>query len=176
MSSHRIEIVKELRALEQFCTFKAVRSPEEHERFLKDFLADLQDFPFEAVQKACAKWRKSGSTRFPTPGQLIPLVRESVPDQRENVDAWRPLSDDEYRNLSVREKIRHHLILAHDAGLKAGPMWRNPATASMSRPMPGHIAPEAMPDSYRRWKEAQAHHLAETSRLREFLRQPRVAA
>src|ERR1700747_1981343 len=95
--------------------------------WLRDWCADLAEFPLEAIVTACRKWRQSGATKFPTPGQLLPLVRDSVPSQGggTRVEVWRPLSDAEYQALTVREKIRHHQILSHEAYSKAGPMFRN---------------------------------------------------
>jgi len=145
--------------------------------WLADWCADLTEFPIEAIRLAIREWRHSGSNKFPTPGQLIPMVRGKLPpEKREREGDWRELSDDEYRALSVREKIRHQLILAHRAGAKAGPMWRNPEnTANIRRPMPGHIPLEEMPGAYHHWKHVEAQHLAEAKRLREIINQP-VAA
>lgn len=163
MASERIEIIKELRALEQFCTFKSVRSGEEQERFLKDYLADIQEYPLEAIQRACAAWRKSGATKFPTSGQLIPLIRQHVSEDRgPRLQPWRELSDDEYAALPLRDKIRHHEILAHDAARKAGPQWLNGKPAT----------PEEMPPTWHRWLEIARNHRAEAKRLKAYLRSP----
>lgn len=176
--SDRIEIIKELRALEQFCAFPPKMSGEDRERFLKDYLADVQEFPFSAIQAACAAWRRTGSTKFPTPGQLIPLIKHALPlDKGEAPLAWRELSHPEYNSLSLREKIRHRTILAHEARRKAGPMWKTPAGSGLKRPTPGHIHPDAMPDTYRRWSAIAEAHEAEAKRLRTFLgRDERLAA
>lgn len=167
MSSHRIEIIKELRALEQFCTFKAVRTGEESERFLRDYLADIEELPLEAIKKACAKWRQSGQTKFPVPGQLIPLIRGCMAaEPKARAEAWRPLDNAEYDALSLPEKIRHHRILSHEARLKAGPMWCNggPTTA------------EQMPDIWRSWNARAENHEAEVGRLKGFLRRSTAMA
>lgn len=162
MSSPRIEIVKELRALEQFCAFKAVRTGDEQERYMLDYLADIQQYPLEAIRKACAEWRTSGVTKFPTSGQLIPLIRkhcpqETAPQNRE----WAPISEDEYEAMSLREKIRHRLILAQEARRTASTHthgWnRNINTA---------------PPAYRHWIDIAAGHDKEAMRLGTFLRQP----
>lgn len=168
MSSPRIEIVKELRALEQFCTFKAVRSGEESERFLKDYLADIQEFPLEAIQKACQKWRTSGQTKFPVPGQLIPLIRGfvSAAPATEQVDAWKPLSDLAFDALGLRDKIRHHRILANEARRKAGPMWVNGKPAT----------PEEMPPHWHEWMSRAENHQAEGQRLNGALKRARSVA
>lgn len=179
MSSPRIEIVKELRALEQFCTFKAIRTGEESERFLKDYLADVQEHPLEAIQKACAEWRKSGATRFPTPGQLIPLIRKHVAVERSagRPAPWRPLSDEAYERLTLAEKVRHHRIAASEARRKAGPMWKNPpGGADLRRAAPGHVAPEAMSERWRLWSARADNHDAEARRLAEKLHAARSHA
>lgn len=168
MSSHRIEIIKELRALEQFCAFKVVRSGEENERFLKDYLADIEDFPLDAIRQACSEWRKSGATKYPTPGQLIPLIRSKIPEPKAaRIEPWRPLSDDEYQALSLREKIRHHTILAHECSTKAGPMFRS------SGPNSGkgqHLTPEDMPPEWHELRRRAQGHADEAKRLRSYLR------
>lgn len=162
MASDRIEIVKELRALEQFCTFKAVRSGEEQERYMLDYLADIQQHPLDAIRKACAEWRKSGVTKFPTSGQLIPLIRKHLAEERQApLREWRPISEEEYEGLTVREKIRHRLILAREARVTASTHthgWdRNLTTA---------------PAAYKHWIEVAAGHDKEAMRLGTYLRQP----
>jgi hypothetical protein len=74
--------------------------------------------PAEAIGNACRKWRHSGQTKFPTAGLSCPMVREGParPSERAaGVERWRELSEAEYQALTVREKIRHHQILAHAA-------------------------------------------------------------
>lgn len=159
MSSHRIEIIKELRALEQFCTFKVMRTGDESERFLKDYLADIQDFPLQAIQAACADWRKSGQTKFPTPGQLIPMIRSRLQTKAAPKDeAWVPLDDADYAALTLDGKERHHLILAKQALDKAGPMWRDGRA----------LHPDEMSAEHNKWKERARFHKQEASRLRAY--------
>lgn len=146
--------------------------------WMADWCSDLSGFPIDAIRLGIREWRHSGSAKFPTAGQLLPLVRSKLPPERQGqrVEIWREPSDDEYRAMTVREKIRHHLIMAHDAACKAGPMWRNPpGGASLKRPMPGHIPIEEMPSAYHAWKAREAHHNAEIRRLRELIREPMAA-
>ena len=163
--SKRIEIVKELRALEQHYSFKAVRDPADHERFLKDFLADIEDFPLESIKAACAEWRRSEAKRMPTSGQLIPLIRKHLPVEKRDGQnqPWRELSDAEYAALSVRGKIRHQEILAMEAGKRAGPMRLD---------VPEPVNPEA----WMLWKPRQQQHAEEARRLRAYLRPMENAA
>lgn len=161
MSSHRIEIIKELRALEQSCSFRNARTGEENERFLKDYLADIEEFPLEAIKAACADWRKSGSIRFPTSGQLIPMIRAKVPsDGVSRETAWVELSEDDYAQLDLPSKERHHLIMAQRCEVKAGPMWRN------GRP----LTHNEMPPAWHQLRERAAHHREEAARLRNLYR------
>jgi len=167
MSSDRIEIVKELRALEKFCAFPSGMTGEDRERYLKDYLADVQEYPLEAIRNACAEWRKSGNVKFPTPGMLIPIVRRfmgSAASERD--EPWKPLSDGAYDALSLPEKIRHHRILAHEARRKAGPMWRNgkPCRA------------EEMPEIWRSWNRRAENHETEIGRLQSIRLRARMAA
>lgn len=166
MASPRIEIVKELRALEQFCTFKAVRTGDEQERYMLDYLADIQMFPLEAIRKACAEWRTSGSTKFPTSGQLIPLIRKHTPQETAPKNhEWRPISEEEYEAMSLSEKIRHRLILAREARVTASTKthgWdRNITTA---------------PPAYKHWQDVAEGHEREAQKLRGFMRNARGLA
>jgi hypothetical protein len=173
----RPEIIAEIEALEVHCR-APLMTTDARARWFQDWCADLNDFPIETIRSAIRDWRHSGSTKFPTPGALLPLIRAKLPREASGdaPKAWRPLSDEEYAQLSVREKIRHQTILAHEASVKAGPMWRNPPGSNMSRPMPGHIRAEDMPDTWRRWRDVAAGHMAEATRLRKYLRQQPVAA
>jgi hypothetical protein len=165
--AERTEIAAEIEALTTHCR-PPLMEVDARMLWLRDWCTDLGEFPIEAIRQACRKWRHSGATKFPTAGQLMPLVRANLPDDgpKGRVEPWRPLSDAEYATLTVREKIRHHTILAHEAGCKAGPMWRNPDGASMSKPRPGHVTHDQMPPAWRQWKAIQSNHLAEATRLR----------
>lgn len=162
MASHRIEVASEIKALEKFCAFPASLVGEERERFMRDYLADIEQFPIEAIRLACAEWRRSGVTKFPTSGQLIPLIRKHLAEEKlAPLREWRPISEEEYEAMSLREKIRHRLILAHEARVTASTHthgWdRNINTA---------------PPAYRHWIDVAAGHDKEAMRLGTFLRQP----
>lgn len=166
MASDRIEIIKELRALEQFCTFKSVRSGEEQERFMKDYLADIQEFPLEAIRKACAEWRKSGITKFPSSGQLLPLIRKHVVEERAPDNGpWQPISEEAYEAMTLREKIRHRLILAQEARRTASTKthgWNRDITTA--------------PPAYRHWIGIAEGHDAEAKHLRSMISRSQVMA
>lgn len=134
---------------------------------MKDYLADIEEFPIEAIQKACADWRRSGVTKFPTSGQLIPMIRKHLVEQlQERIGPWQQLNDDAYEALSLREKIRHHRILANEARRKAGPMWANGKPAEA----------EEMPPRWHEWSRKAEDHGAEAQRLMRFLKHPMVQA
>jgi hypothetical protein len=151
---------------------------EQRASWLRDWCSDLAEFPIDAVRAACRKWRQSGSTKFPTPGLLLPLVRSSLPvEKAEIVRPWRQATEDEYRAMTVREKIREHTIMAHEAFGEAGPMFRNESSGDMAKARGAHLKPDEMPDAHRRWTEIGRNHMAEVKRLREIINQPhRVAA
>ncbi len=176
--SDRIEIIKELRALESFCAFPRQMSGEERERFMKDYLADIQEFPLAAIRSACAEWRRSGNAKFPISGQLIPVIRRFVgaDERRSKAQPWSPAAREEFRDMSVRDKIRELTILAHEARTKAGPMFRNTTPKGSAKVSGVHLSADQMPDTYRRWT-AEAERLeAEIGRLRKIVATPYAQA
>jgi hypothetical protein len=162
------DILDAIEALAIHCR-PPIMDAEQRSLWLRDWCSDLAQYPMEAIAAACRKWRHSGAVKFPTPGQLLPLVRESQPAERaEHVEVWRPLSDAEYAALTVREKIRHHQILSHEAYSKAGPMFRN--TSQGPRMSGVHLAADDMDASYRKWTDLGKHHAQEAHRLRQYVR------
>lgn len=156
------EISTEIEALTLHCR-PSVMSAEERAQWLAAWFEDLRQFNAEAIGAACRQWRQSSSTKFPTPGQLLPMVRSAAGEGHESggkAEAWRPLTDAEFARLSLDEKIRHHDILAHEAETMAGPMW---AGGEHGR----RLTVAEMPP---RWHECMARakaHRAEARRLRE---------
>jgi hypothetical protein len=177
--AERTEISAELNALSVHCR-PPIMEVEQRALWLRDWCSDLAEFPIEAVRIACRKWRLSGATKFPTPGQLMPLVRENLPTEKgEAAREWSPADDAEYRAMSVREKIREHQILAQQAYRKAGPMFRNGSAsgAPMSKASGTHLTPEEMPASHAHWVAQAQNHLADAQRLRQYLNGvPAIAA
>jgi hypothetical protein len=171
------QIIDAIEALALHCR-PPLMAIEQREAWIRDWCADLEEFPLEAIQNACRKWRHSGATKFPTAGQLLPLIRENVPrDDGPALQVWREAGPDEYRAMSVREKIREHQILAHAAFGKAGPMFRNTSGGGVMAKASGtHLTAEQMPDSHRAWIAEARRHTAEVARLREYLNaEPRRA-
>jgi hypothetical protein len=171
------EILPEIEALSVHCR-PALMDLETRATWLRDWCDDLSELPIEAIRQGIRKWRHSGATKFPTPGQLLPLIRENVPDDRgPAVLPWREASPAEYQAMSVREKIREHQILAHAAFGKAGPMFRNTSGGGpMSRASGTHLTAEQMPGSHQSWLEEARRHAAEAQRLRQYLHaEPRRA-
>lgn len=164
------QIIDAIEALAVHCR-PPLMSVEDKTRWMRDWADDLAQFPLEAITNGTRKWRHSGATKFPTAGQLLPLIRETVPqDHGEKLHAWRPASQEEYAQMSVREKIREHLILANAEGIKAGPMFVNTTGGGpMSRASGRHLTPEEMPPSWRIHRGAEMNHYAEVKRLRELI-------
>jgi hypothetical protein len=164
MKANKAEIFDELEALSAHYV-RVIRSPDQQERFYRDYLEDLTDYPLGAVKAACKAWRHSDSTKFPTPGQLLRFVRANAERDRDRaqprIDDWRPLSDDEYERLSLYDKIRHQTILGNECRAKAGPMWSG-GVGEKGRPAQRSAAKEA-------WATRAANHFAEAKRLRSFL-------
>lgn len=168
------EIIDCIEALAVHCR-PPLMSVEQRELWMRDWCSDLAEYPVDVIATACRRWRHSGSAKFPTAGQLMPLVRDSLPQSHgPRVEVWRELSEDEYRQLSVREKIRHRTILAHEARSKAGPMFRQIRGAG--KPQGEHIPADQMPETWRRWNAVAESHEAEIARLRQVLRAPAYAA
>ena len=169
--AERAEIAEEIEALAVHCR-PPLMSLEDRSRWLSDWCEDLQEYSIDAIQHACRKWRMGTSPKFPMLGQLVALIK-AADHQRargDKAEAWRPLSDAEYRGLTVREKIRHHQILAHQARTKAGPMWEH---GMMGRP----LAREEMPEKWHDLHRLADGHDAEVRRLRAMIRpDPEVVA
>jgi hypothetical protein len=166
--AQKSEIIDAIEALAVHCR-PTLMSVDQRTLWMADWCSDLTQHPIEAILAACRKYRHSGATKFPTAGQLIPLVKASLPaEQTPDEGPWRPLSEPEYDALSLRAKIRHQLILASDARSKAGPMFRNTQSV-MARAGGEHIQASDMPDTWRRWTDIARGHEAEAARLRSYL-------
>lgn len=152
-----------------------------------DACGDLSEASLEAAMKG---WIAAGNEWMPKPGVLAKLAREAPnaaamaynraraavergePGRpvADGVEPWRDLPEDEYRALSLTDKIRHHLIAASELGRKAGPMFRqtDPATGAVL-PNGMHLTAEQMPPEWHVLKARQRAHLAEAETLREKL-------
>lgn len=150
-------IIEEIEALEVHY-FRAVRTPQERKRWLQDYLEDLADLDLERLKSACRQWRQTGAKKFPTSGELRRMAPGRA-QQTERLEAWRPLTDEEYDRLSLSDKIRHQRILAEDAAQRAGPQMRNKRPA----------LPEDMPDRWHMWRARAEHHQAEVKRLLKII-------
>lgn len=154
------EIMDALESLALHCR-PPLMSVDDRARWMRDWCEDLRSYDIAAIRAATAKWRSGESQKFPTPGQLLPLVRVLVggPISDGPIGPWRPITDEAYDALSLAEKIRHQRILASEARSKAGPMWRN------GRP----AGPDEMTDRWRIWIERARNHDAEAARLRQIM-------
>lgn len=172
------EIINEIEGLTVHCR-PPLMEADSRAGWLRDWCDDLAEFPIEFIRAAIRDWRQGGNTKFPTPGQILPLIRAKVPVGKtgQGPEPWRPLDDAEYAALSLREKIRHQLIQASEARRKAGPMFKNTSGVGKMRHARGiHLRPEEMPDTWRRWTGIAEQHEAEAQRLRGYLHAKPMAA
>jgi hypothetical protein len=124
--------------------------------WLEDWCSDLKSFPIEAIRAACTKWRHGEDRKFPTAGQMRGLCMANTPGKPTPsglYEPWRELSDAEYEALGLNNKIRHHEILAAEAGRKAGPF-------RLDAPEP------ARPEAHAVCRPRQQAHHDEAARLR----------
>ena len=118
-------------------------------RWLEDWCSDLSEYPIQAIKTASRRWREGTNPKFPLLGQFIGLIKAvnfSGKGQTGGDRAWRTVSPDEYHAMSMRDKARHHQIMAHATRRKAGPMWTNGR----------HVAADEMPQA---WHDLQAEAL-----------------
>lgn len=156
------EITDAIETLAVHCRPPAM-SADERSRWIASWIEDLHRYPVDAIETACRRWRNGTDRRFPLPGQLKPMVEAA----QAPVDAgiglnreWRELSSAEYEALTMREKARHQMILAHQCRIKAGPQARNKAPVPASE----------MPDSWHALRRQADEHEQEARRLRAIIR------
>lgn len=155
--AERTEIAEALEGLAVHCR-PPLMSVEDRARWLADWCEDLKDFSIEAINAACSSWRMSAEAKFPRQGQFIPMIRLAAQDHATGEDEapWRPLTDAEYAELSLTDKIRHQRILASNALDQAGPQDM-------------HTPAAEMPEKWRFFRNRGAEHLAEADRLWRIL-------
>ncbi|MBR7619964.1 hypothetical protein JKL49_11240 [Phenylobacterium sp. 20VBR1] len=168
----RLDIADALESLAVHCR-PPLMSVEDRSRWMVDWCSDLANFPIEAIKLACTRWRQGENTRFPTPGQLLPMVRAVLPAKGDGpkVERWRPISGEDYRQLPIRDKIRHLQIELSELMTDAGPMMINEGEFRGRR-----LTPDEMPA---KWHDAQARAAmidAEIKRLRDTIRNAREKA
>lgn len=159
---NRPEIAEALEGLAVHCR-PPLMSVDDRSRWMADWCRDLAGFPPESVRTACDRWRNGSDRKFPMPGQLIPLVRAVTvrgPSGGGAPKPWGPLSDYEYEALSIRDKARHHTLLATAATTRAGPMWRHGQPVEASE----------MPDDWHALHRTAKGHHEEAARLMEIAR------
>lgn len=160
------EVIDALETLAVHCR-PPIMSQDERSRWLASWVEDLRQYPAQAVTDACRRWRNGTDRKFPMPGQLKPMVEGAMkPSEPTGTAApWRPLSEAEYADLTVREKIRHQMILASQCRAKAGPQ------AKHKFPVPA----DEMPPEWHELRAEAARHEAEAKRLRSYIAQDRAA-
>lgn len=84
---------------------------EQSKLFVQSYLASLSPYSVQQVRDACQKWLENGSNHwFPTPGQLLDLLRPE-PSERHAKEPYKaPLMIEERRGKpkSVAEILRSH--------------------------------------------------------------------
>jgi len=166
------EIIDTLDALATHCR-PPVMSTDAKAMWLRDWCGDLQSFPIESIRGAAGVWRQSGQTKFPTPGQFLPLVRaaDRAPAPVTRPEPWGPITDEAYQALSLTDKIWTHQKLAHEANMKAAQLWRALPETRAGNP-PSWVKFETTePSDWKAWRQREANHLAEAKRLLVGLKQ-----
>lgn len=161
MADHR-EIIEEIEALTVHCR-PPVMSIEQRARWQMDWAQDLAKYPLESIQQVFRQWRQSEIAKFPMPGQILPILdrmsRKPDAEMSESVAEWHyDISDEEYRSLSLNDKIRHHRIAAIHCRRKAGPM-----------PHRALVRKEDMPREWHEWRDRAFNHDAEAQRLQQSI-------
>lgn len=162
--AERTEITEELERLALHCR-PPLMSVEDRVRWLADWCEDLRSYDIEPIRTACKRWREGVEAKFPRQGQLVPMIRAAtVKGEKtaivEGNKPWRPLTDEEYQQLTLSDKIRHCRILAQEAYSKAGPQGL-------------HTSAEDMPESWKIWRGKGHGHDAEAQRLNKILQEAR---
>ena len=164
--AERTEIMDAIESLALHCR-APLMSVEQRASWIRDWCDDLRGFDIAAIRAATARWRASDNAKFPTPGQLLPLVRGQATAERDAgavAAPWKPLTYAAYDELTLTEKIRHQRILANQARGKAGPQWRGGKPAT----------PDQMPAAWHAWRQRAQNHDAEARRLQQVLEKSRA--
>lgn len=122
-----IEIMDAIKSLSVHCR-APIMDVDDRSRWLQTWCEDLAEFPLDAIRSGCRTWRQSDNTRFPTPGQLLPLIRAATSTPRDsspNNKSWSWPTDDELASMTLREQRRQYQIMASQCRGKAGPMDNN---------------------------------------------------
>jgi hypothetical protein len=156
------EISEAINDLARHCRLP-IMSEDQRAGWLRDWCTDLKAYPAEAVRHGCQQWRRTATKEaFPKFSELRPLIEAVVTRSQvgEKIEAWRRLSEGDYRALTLREKVRYQLALAADLRREAGPQWGG------GRPK----LAEDMPPVWHSLRAEAAVAEAEAKRLGEVLR------
>ena len=134
MSKH--QILTALKDLYPHCRHFMNRSPDTIVSFLSGYLGTLErafgDLDTrhqvgEWVTTVCRNWLDrltEHEQKFPTPDQVRDLAKVYEDKPRDDrTGAWRELSDSEYQDLSLSEKVRYLTILSFEQRKMAGGMY-----------------------------------------------------
>lgn len=160
----RIEIADEITALATHFP-KPRRTPDEAARWLEDYVDSLEPFGLDAVKVACIDWRGGDAVSMAKPGQLAALAKRIA--ERGKVKAenkpWKRISDEEYEALTLRDKARHHAILADCVvSERFGAIVRRVGSRD--------VAVLGRDPDYQNMLAAEQGHLAEARRIDDLIR------
>ncbi len=163
MANHS-EIIDEIEALALHCR-APLMSVDQRSRWAQDWAQDLAKFEIDAIRDAFRDWRHGDNGKFPTAGQILPLIRAKTrnPEQeaRDHLRLWSyDMGDRDYATLSLSEKIRHHKISASHCRQMAGPMPFERGKL---------VKQEDMPESWKAWRHRAERHDEQVQKLRKTL-------
>lgn len=157
-----LEIMDALESLAVHCR-PPLMSVDDRSRWMRDWCEDLKGFPGDAIRTGTSRWRQGESTKFPTPGQLIPMIKAvaggTKPRPSKENELWCWPSEEELTGMTLSEKRRQYLIMASECRGNAGPMNSDGE----------HPRPEWLIRARNYSDEAQAltRHIASAARKRE---------
>jgi len=165
--ANRDEIIEEIEGLEVHCR-AAVMTMTARAKWFSDWCNDLAKFPIEAIRDAFKDWRQSDNVKFPTPGQMLPMIKAKLrkpEDATAKAVKWEPLTSANYHEASIEDKMKHHRIMAERARFDAGPMYRSGTTWGSGV----HLEPSEMSDRWRAYRRSADDHAHQANELRKKL-------
>ena len=165
--ANRDEIIEEIEGLEVHCR-AAVMTMTARSKWFSDWCNDLAKFPIEAIRDAFKDWRQSDNVKFPTPGQMLPMIKAKIrksDDGTTTAFKWEPLTEDTYYDAPIAEKIKHHRIMAERARFAAGPMYRSRTTWGSGQ----HLEASEMPDRWHAYRKQADGHAEQANKLRKTM-------
>lgn len=162
------QILALLEALATHCR-APLMSVEAKARWMRDWCDDLRQFEIDRIEHVLADWRRSGATKFPTPGQILGQLKTREVDHRPPGEPQRALTEAEYRLGSLTDKLRHHRLLADEANTRAATLWRRLPETRAGTPPSFVNWVTSLPAPWAEAREIEAYHLGQASEMRDRL-------